>query len=48
MAEPRTETPPEVDTDLAKLAELAKAEKEGDVVDQQTASAAKPSSPKGE
>lgn len=45
MAEPRTETPPEVDTDSAELEKLAKAEDEGNVVDQQTASAAKAPSP---
>jgi len=39
MAEPE-QTPPDVDTDPAKLAELAKAEDEGGVVDQQTAAAA--------
>ncbi|MDB5716074.1 MAG: hypothetical protein JWO15_3471 [Sphingomonadales bacterium] len=40
------QTPPEVDTSPEKLAELAKAENEAGIVDQQTASAAKPENTK--
>jgi hypothetical protein len=38
------QSPPEVDTSDEKLAELAKAEQDGGVVDQQTASSVKPTS----
>lgn len=41
------QTPPEVDTSPEKLAELAKAESDRGVVDQQTAAAAKPENIKG-